>query len=137
MATMGKDNNKSIFHGFVEKVKKLFNEESFDKAVEDLAFSREMAKRAMAGADLMELIEKQEREIRRLRPDIEHYAEDGTPQAPYYSKAQMEALKKAKERLEKMIKAFEKARKGDMEDVYNLTRDKSKGGQENKGGESS
>lgn len=133
MAVMGKDNGKSIVRDFLEKIRKLVTNEFVEEELVKIVSAREAAKRANSLAALLELIHKQETDIRKIRPDVEHFAEDGTPTGVYYSKGQSEALKKARERLDKMEKAFEKGVKGDLSDVYNLIKDKTEDRKENKG----
>lgn len=132
MAVMGKD-NKSIVRDFLEKIKKLVTTDVVEEDLVKVVSNREIAKRSSALATLLELIQRQENDIRKIKPDLEQYAEDGTPTGVFYSKGQSEALKRARERLDKMEKAFEKGIKGDLSDVYNLIKDKNEGGKESKG----
>ena len=129
MAVMG-PNNKSIIRLVWDKFKELVTDEKVQNSFIDTLVDREIAKRSVALAQLWELIQKQENDIRKIKPDLERYAEDGTIVDVSYSKGQLEALKKSKERLEKMSKAFEKGWNGEMGDVYNLVKDKGSSGKE-------
>jgi len=54
-------------------------------------------------------LEKVEKELRKIKPDVVTFSEDGTASAPVYSKVAFENRKKHLERQGKLEKALEKA----------------------------
>ena len=65
-------------------------------------------------------LDKVEKELRKLNPDVIHYDKDGAPHAPAYSKAVFESRKKVLERQGRLEKALEKAL-GDAQDYNDLS----------------
>ena len=87
--------------------------------VEHLA-SQVIDKRVSQAVQAFAELDKVEKELRKLNPDVIHYDKDGSPHAPAYSKAVFENCKKVLERQGKFEKALEKAL-GDAQDYNDLS----------------
>lgn len=135
MAVLGKD--KTIIRDTLDRIKEKITDEKIVNLFFDTVADREISKRAAALATLWETILKQEVEVKKVKPDLQKYGEDEKLIEEYFSKNQMEVLKKSRERLDRMSKAFEKGLAGDMKDVYDLNnqsgKDKGGSGKENSG----
>ena len=87
--------------------------------VEELA-AQVIDKRVSQVVQAFAELDKVEKELRKLNPDVIHYDKDGAPHAPAYSKAVFESRKKVLERQGRLEKALEKAL-GDGQDYNELS----------------
>ena len=87
--------------------------------VEELA-AQVIDKRVSQVVQAFAELDKVEKELRKLNPDVIHYDKDGAPHAPAYSKAVFESRKKVLERQARLEKALEKAL-GDAQDYNELS----------------
>lgn len=79
------------------------------------------AKALIAGLDKLSLLERELNKIN--RPDNVGYDADGKPVSESFTKGRLDEIKKAKEQIEKLVKAINKADdKGDFGDLYNASK---------------
>lgn len=139
MALHDHKNGKSISVDTADKIKALITNEKIQNGLHHHLADQEIAKKTLALAQLYEAINKHRIDMRKLKPDISHFDEEGKLVSEHYGKNQMEALKKARERLEKMENAFKKGYvDGEFKDVFELiqqlgSKDKGGGSKEDKG----
>lgn len=139
MALHDNKNGKSISVDTADKIKELITTKKIQEGLHNHLADQEISKKTLALAQLYEAINKHRIEMRKLKPDVSHFDEEGKLVSEHYSKNQMEALKKAKERLEKMENAFKKGYvDGEFKDVFELvqqlgSKDKGGGSKEDKG----
>lgn len=141
MASLGKDNSNSLFMKIVNSVKDGLTKSTREDAIAQIVLKKRLTLQAEIGAQLHEAIEKQQKEVSRLQKDTtKFYAPDEPDKVirEEMNESQKEAMKKAKDRLDKMHKAYEKLTEtGDTSDANNLIQ--SSGGKDKgtKGEESS
>jgi hypothetical protein len=119
----GKDNGKSIIGDMASQIKESITDEKVMKGFVDIIVDKELVKRSSALAVLWEGIQGQRKEIDKLEKQTTKIYDPKDLEKPAreeLSETQRQAIKTAKERLDKLIKAFEKGMKGDMADVYNI-----------------
>ena len=115
-----KDSGESIFVKAWNSVKEYITPDTrYDSLVKALA-ERQAKKESEALVSLMDLISKQETDVRKLKPDAVVRDSEGKIVSENYTEAGWQALNKARERLEKLNKALTKGMAGDMKDVYDI-----------------
>lgn len=91
-----------------------------DKVVGTLV-DRELVKRSDALVNVMDKLDKANKDFKRLVADVKTYDEKGTVLTETFSKARIDERAKAQKQIDKMTGAINKAlEKGDFGDVYNL-----------------
>lgn len=111
-----------------------------DKVAETL-FEREVNKRAEAIVKVLDLIQQEERELKKIdRPDQVTYGRDKKVQSESFSKGRLDDIEKKTKKIEKLKNAVNKAlEKQDCGDLYNaaagkLKEDDSSGSDKSTGG---
>lgn len=94
-----------------------------DDVVEALV-NRELSKRSAAIVQALDGLSELEKQLKRTKPDQASYNADGSVASETFSKSKLDELLKLKGKIEKYIKAIDKALTGDMGDVYNLNSNK-------------
>lgn len=70
----------------------------------------------------LDMIKEAEKELKKIKPDVEHFDADGNPEKPKYTKTQLDALKAAKKKIADINEAIALALdKGDVTKLNNLT----------------
>lgn len=89
---------------------------------------RELNKRTTAVSAVFDLLNRETANLRKIRPDVITYGEDGTKTSEGYSKAKIDERKKSNEMIEKLTKALTNAlEKGEFDGVYGLSNNKGGG----------
>lgn len=92
-----------------------------DKVVEAVV-ERELNKKAEALVRVFDLVSREEKELKKIKPDIVSYNEDGSVASSTWSKQALDNKGKLEKSIEKMKKAVDKALDtNDYSDVYNYT----------------
>jgi hypothetical protein len=79
-----------------------------------------LAKRVKTITDAYIEVDNLNKDLRRAKPDMVTYAEDGAVASSLYSKAALEARNKIIARISKVSKAIDKALSGDFTDINNI-----------------
>lgn len=99
-----------------------------EDSVVGVLVQRELTKRSDALVIVIDNLSKLELDLRKIKPDMDFYDEDGTLSASSFSKAKNEEKKKLVEKIAKHTNAINKALdKGEFSDVYNLKNQKQGG----------
>lgn len=99
-----------------------------ENKVVDVLVQRELDRRSTALVTIIDRLDKAERDFRRLGADVITFDENGAKTSEAFSKARVDERKKAKEQIDKMTKAIDKALTGgDFNDLYNLANQKAGG----------
>jgi DNA-directed RNA polymerase subunit F len=97
---------------------------SIEDKVVDALVTREKDKRSDALVKVVDLHSQAEKELKKIKPDLS-YMDETNKVTLMYSKSQLEALNKAKAKVQKHVNAINKAlEKKDFGDVYNLANGK-------------
>ena len=120
MALHDHNGKNSMFIKMIQSVKNLMTKDVREEAAAKFIHNKRLDKDLPIIAQLHELILKQEIELRKLdKPPIGYDADGKEVEIPR-TKEQHEARNKAKERLDKMHKAYDKWVEGDTSDAFNI-----------------
>lgn len=83
---------------------------------------REVDRRAKAVVNVIDQTIKMEQDLRKLKPDVVTYSDNGDVATSSWTKAKLDEKKKLEERIQKFANAVNKAiDKDDYSDVFNLS----------------
>lgn len=132
-----KGNGKSTSIQVTEQVKELVTAKVVNDKFTEILSNQEAFKKASAMVQLYEAIGKQRIEVLKIKPSGKFYNSEKELVREEFTHQEIEALKKAEERLHKMENAFTKAfEKGEYKDVFELVQQlgsKDKGGSSKEG----
>src|SRR5215472_15045542 len=101
----GKDNsNDSIIMAWAKRIKSLVTSKDVEKDIEEEMASRIRIERKNLWLAAHDALVKLENDLRKMKPDVIHYDQEGKEVSAAYSKSQYETRKKLVDKIDKYTK---------------------------------